>query len=138
MHVRAPAERPRSRDRRFRWSKRDIGASQRWSPHGRALTWYAHLLLTCSEHRESRRCALEGLALLTKDSQVNPCADRAQINAAFVLCNDALFLGELGEALRVVEAAVAALTRNGNEAFAHMLRLWRARLVSSRTISRVR
>ena len=95
---------------------------------GEHLTGYAHLLLTCSEHRESRRCALEGLALLTKDSQVNPCADRAQINAAFVLCNDALFLGELGEALRVVEAAVAALTRNGNEAFAHMLRLWRARL----------
>jgi DNA-binding winged helix-turn-helix (wHTH) protein len=95
---------------------------------GDHLTCYANLLMTRSDYRESRRCALEGIALLAKDSRVNPCADRSQINAAYVLCNDELFLGELGEALRVVEATVAALTRNGNEAFAHMLRLWSARL----------
>ena len=95
---------------------------------GEHLTWYAHLLLTCSEYRESRRFALEGLGLLTKDSPVNPCADRPQILAASVLCSDALFLGELGEALRLVEATVAALSRNGNETFAHMFRLWRALL----------
>jgi tetratricopeptide (TPR) repeat protein len=93
---------------------------------GQQLADYSCILSTCSEYRESRRCALEGLALVTKGRPVNPCADRSLITAAYVLFNDALFLGEWGEALRVIEATVSALTKNVNDVFLHSWRLWRA------------
>ncbi len=93
---------------------------------GSHLTDYSCLLFTCSEYHESRRCALEGLALLTEESPVSPCADRSRISAAFILFHDALFLGELGEALRVIDATIASLTKNTNDFFAHGMHFWRA------------
>ena len=93
---------------------------------GHHLSWYSRVLLTVSDYREARRYALEGLALLAPGSPVNPCANRSQINAGYVLFNASMFIGELGEALRVIEATIAALTKNGNDAFACVLQFWRA------------
>ena len=93
---------------------------------GRHLVQYAHILCRCSEFREARRYALQALALLTEKSPANPCADMLQITVAYVLFDAALGLGELGEALRVVEATVAALAKNDNDVYTHGIKYWRA------------
>ena len=89
---------------------------------GPLLIWYSRLRSLCSEYRESQRCALEGLGLLTQGSPVNPCADVEEISAANLLFLNYLFLGEWGEALRVLEATVAELTKNANDLYAHLFR----------------
>jgi DNA-binding winged helix-turn-helix (wHTH) protein/tetratricopeptide (TPR) repeat protein len=95
---------------------------------GPYLIWYSGLLLFGSEYRESRRNALEGLAVLTEGSDGNPCATLPQVNATFNLYFACLFLGQWGEALREVEACIAALAKNANDVFAHGWLFWRALL----------
>jgi hypothetical protein len=89
---------------------------------------YSWVLLMCSEYRESRQIALEGLAVLTGGKKENPCATLAQTNGATAAYLDELFLGEWGEALREIESTLVTLTKNGNEVWAHALRFWRAYL----------
>lgn len=89
---------------------------------------YSWVLLMCSEYRESRQIALEGLAVLTGGKKANPCASLAQTNGATAAYLDELFLGEWGEALREIDSTLVTLTKNGNEVWAHALRFWRAYL----------
>jgi DNA-binding winged helix-turn-helix (wHTH) protein len=93
------------------------------APH---LIDYSFLLFMCSEYRESHRIALEGLAVLTEGSKVNPCATVPQVNGSTWAYLDLLFLGEWGEALKEIEGIIAALTKNANDGWAQGLRFWRA------------
>jgi len=95
---------------------------------GPLLIWYSRLQSVCSQYRESHRCALEGLARLTQGSPVNPCADMEEITAANLLIEGHLFLGEWGQALRVIEATVAELTKNAKDTYAHNFRFRYAEL----------
>jgi len=95
---------------------------------GPLLIWYSRLQSVCSQHRESLRCALEGLARLTQGSPVNPLTDMENVTAANLLIEGHLFLGEWGEALRVIEATIAELTKNANETYAHNFRFRYAEL----------
>jgi len=95
---------------------------------GPLLIWYSRLQSVCSQYRESQRCALEGLARLTEGSSVNPCANMEEITAANLLIESHIFLGEWGEALRVIEATIAELTKNANDTYAHNFRFRSAEL----------
>jgi DNA-binding winged helix-turn-helix (wHTH) protein len=95
------------------------------APH---LIDYSFLLFMCSEYRESRESALEGLAVLTEGRTENPCASLAQTNASTILYLDQLFLGQWGDALREIETTNTVLIKNGNHTWAQTLRLWRAYL----------
>jgi hypothetical protein len=86
------------------------------------------LLFMSSEYRESRENALEGLAALAEGRKESPCANLPQTNGSTAVYLAELFLGEWGDALREMESTLATLTHNGNEAWAHALRFWRAYL----------
>jgi len=96
---------------------------------GPLLIWYSRVQSIYSQYRESHRCALEGLAQLTQGSPVNPCANMEEVTAANLLIEGHLFLGEWGEALRVIEATVAELTKNANDTYAHNIRFRHAELL---------
>lgn len=87
---------------------------------------YSNVLYMGSEYRESQRVAQEGLEALTVSSIDSPAAPLTQVTAKYVMFCDHLFLGEWGEAVREIEALIAALTRNTNDIFADGMRFWRA------------
>lgn len=94
-------------------------------PH---LVWHGGLRMLGSEYRKSRRDVLEGLAIMTGGSKENPCANLPQANAVFTLFSDSLFLGEWGQALREIDAGIAAMARNANDAFAHGWCIYRSQV----------
>jgi DNA-binding winged helix-turn-helix (wHTH) protein len=102
---------------------RQAGDRTALGPH---LVWYGGLLMLSSEYRESRRHVLEGLALMSAGSDENPCANLAQASAVFILFLDSLLLGEWGQALREIDAGIAAMARNANDIFAHGWRIQRS------------
>ncbi len=87
---------------------------------------YSNLLYMSSEYRESLRVAHEALAILTSGKNGNPCASMPQAVGAYIVYSDLLFLGEWGAAIREMDSAVAALTKNANDGFARAMCLWRA------------
>jgi DNA-binding winged helix-turn-helix (wHTH) protein/tetratricopeptide (TPR) repeat protein len=102
---------------------RQAGDPVALAPH---LIDNSFLLFMCSEYRESRRSALEGLAILTEGRKENPCASVPQINGSTAAYLAELFLGEWGEALQKLDSTLVTLTKNGNDGWAQALRIWRA------------
>jgi tetratricopeptide (TPR) repeat protein len=104
---------------------RQAGNPVALAPH---LIDYGFLLFMCSEYRESRQSALEGLAVLTEGRKGNPCASLPQTNGSTVAYLAELFLGEWGDGFREMESTLATLSKNGNDLWAESLRFWRAYL----------
>src|SRR5262249_28392783 len=89
----------------------------------------ASLLIDCSfiqslssEYREAHRSAAESFAILCAEAEENP-----YLAVAYWLSHRSLlFLGEWGEALREIDAAIARVEKNGNQRHMHTLRLYRS------------
>jgi len=75
---------------------------------------YSFIQWISSEYREARRSESEGLAILLEREAENPYLSLAHWESQLILPWILLFLGEWGDALREVRAAIAMMNRNGD------------------------
>ena len=94
---------------------------------------YAWHLLDCnfiewtsSHYREAHRNSVESLSLLLEGYEDNPYLSFAYWINEFILPWSLLFLGEWGEALRVINAGVTMATKNGDYYRAQTLLIYQA------------
>jgi hypothetical protein len=76
-----------------------------------------------SEYRAAQQEAVESLAVLVDQSGDNPYLSFAHWLSQFTLPWSLLFLGEWGEALRIVAAEIALADKNGDRYRGQTLRL---------------
>ena len=84
--------------------------------------------ITCisSEYREAHRSLIESRALTFEAVEENPYLNPAYVRSQLPLTLSLMFLGEWGEALREIEAAVAVLDKNGDDRWGQGVRPHRA------------
>ena len=95
------------------------------APH---LIDYSMIPAYSSEYREACRSLVEGRATLRAAIGENPYVSFPYELAQVLLPNCLMYLGEWGEALREIDAAVTMLDRNGDYHRAQAIRLLRAAL----------
>jgi hypothetical protein len=141
-HQEDPLLRARMRARCFAWRLwqgwnprdaeefRNAGAEIRTSDDRRILAPYLvdHGFITCisSEYREAHRSLIESRALTFEAVEENPYLNAAYVRSQLPLTLSLMFLGEWGEALREIEAAVAVLDKNGDDRWGQGVRPHRA------------
>jgi DNA-binding winged helix-turn-helix (wHTH) protein/tetratricopeptide (TPR) repeat protein len=104
---------------------REAGDPAIVAPH---LIDYSVIPAYSSEYRESCRTLIEGRAILGEVIGENPYLSLAYAVAQFQLSFCLVHMGEWGEALREIDAAVTMLDRNGDYYRAQLIRLIRAAL----------
>jgi tetratricopeptide (TPR) repeat protein len=79
-----------------------------------------------AQYREAYRSVMEGLRILASRADQNPHLSTAYQRSKLVLPFTLLFLGEWGEALREVDAAISFTEKNADYQRAHTFRVYRA------------
>jgi len=83
---------------------------------------YSFIQSFSSEYRDAHRSAAQSFAILSAGGEESP-----YMGVAYWLSHRSLlFLGEWGEALREIDAAIARMEKNGNHHHVHTMRLYRA------------
>jgi DNA-binding winged helix-turn-helix (wHTH) protein len=118
------------------WNARDAEdcrqAVEEVRRHGDRMLVAAHLIDSnfirwgSSEYRAAHQEAVESLAVLVDQSGDNPYLSFAHWLSQFTLPWSLLFLGEWGEALRILAAEIALADKNGDRYRGQTLRLYRA------------
>ncbi len=109
---------------------RNAGAEIRNSDDRRILAPYLvdRGFITCisSEYREAHRSLIESRALKLDTVEENPYLNAAYVRSQLPLTLSLMFLGEWGEALCEIEAAIAVLDKNGDDRWGQGVRPHRA------------
>ena len=109
---------------------RNAGAEIRTSDDRRILAPYLvdRSFITCisSEYREAHRSLIEVRAIGIAAEEENPYLNVAYVRSQLPLTISLMFLGEWGEALREIDAAIAVLDKNADDRWGQGVRPHRA------------
>jgi len=93
---------------------------------GQHLLEYGFIQSISSEYREAKHSLVESLGILAESGEENPYLSQAHWQRQNTLPRILLFLGEWGEALREIRAAVAMVQKNEDAIRAQTLRVFEA------------